>query len=258
MLIVLIAVALGIVGPDGISGWLRGWQTLAAALVASIAAYIAFQNTSRSLAHAEQLEKNRRGRKHAALRATLPLALAQVSNYAEQSALALSILIGKCTGETLPLKTAPKDLARSLPSDTLKSLADFIEYSDAIDVSVLEATVAWIQIHDSRVRGLAENNWDDASTRIVLRSEIEGSIVDAASIYAGVAAAFEYARRRADVLPRHLSWDDVRSALRNIRYWEDENPRLYDAIKRREALSDGPFEKLKLDLLDQKVSPKAR
>ena len=86
MLIVIFTTWLGIAGPlpDGTVGWLQKWQTVLAALlasvVASIAAYIAFQNTTRTLRHTEQLKRKERSRKHAAVRAVLPLALAQVVN----------------------------------------------------------------------------------------------------------------------------------------------------------------------------------
>jgi hypothetical protein len=255
MLIVLLGVWLGILVPlpGEVAAWISKWQTLIAATVAScvasIAAYIAFQNTTRSLNHAEELEKRRRNRKHAALRAVLPLALAQVQDYAERSAHALTRLISECDGETLPAKTAPESIVQPLPSETLATLADFIEYSDTVDVGVIEATVAWIQIHHSRIRGLVEDNRDPSSTRIVLQTEIDGNIVDAASIYAGAAAVYEYARRQRSQIPPTLSWDAVRSALRNMRLWEDEFPRLWDALKRREGLSAGPFERLKVEAL---------
>jgi len=242
--IVLMTVWLGIVGPlpDGFSAWLQKWQTLAAALVASAAAYIAFRNTSRTLNHSEKLEKNRRNRKHAAVRAVLPLALAQVTGCAERSAHALNALMLKCVGESLPAKSAPDDIVEPLPPDTLKTLAELIEYSDTVDVGIIEATVARIQIHDSRMRSLFQDNHDLSGSRIVLRTEIEGRIIDAASIYAGAAAAFDYARRRQGLLPGVLSWDAVRAALRNMRLWDDEYPRLYEALSSRAALSEGPFE----------------
>jgi len=246
ILIVFIAVWLGIFGPlpEGFPAWLQKWQTLTAAFVASGAAYVAFRNTSRTLIHAERLESNRRSRKHAAVRAVLPLALAQVTGYAERSAHALNDLVQKCVGESLPARTAPTDIVEPLPSDTLKTLAEFIEYSDAIDVGVIEVTVAWIQIHDSRMRSLVQDNHDPSESHIMVRTEIESRIIDAASIYAGVAAAFDYARRRQALLPRSLSWDAVKAALRNMRFWDEEHPRLYKALARLATLSDGPFEKL--------------
>jgi len=225
--------------------WLHDWQTLAAAttasIVASIATYIAFQNTTRSLRHAESLEKHRRSRKHAALRAVLPLAVSQVTNYAEQSAHTLNSLISRCSGETLPERSTSNSVVRPLPSETLKSLADFIEYSDAVDVEIIESTVAFIQIHDSRLHDLVRNNQDPSNVRIVVRTELEGLIIDAASIYAGAAAVFEYARRRQAQIPRTISWDRVEAALRNMQMWDDQHPRLHEALARRARLSAGPF-----------------
>lgn len=244
ILIVLIAIGLGIVGliPDSFLAWLQKWQTLSAAGVASVAAYIAFQNTTRSLRHAERLENNRRNRKHSAVRAILPLALSQILAYAERSARALIELVAKCEDQILPTKTASENLVEPLPSETLKALADFIEYSDKANVRVLEATIACIQIHDSRLRGLAEDNRDPSETHIVLRTEIENRIIDAASIYAGAACIFDYARRRSEDLPTTVTWDSVARALRNMRFWDEEHPQLYAKLAQRERISSGPFE----------------
>jgi hypothetical protein len=226
------------------SKWLFRWQTLVAALVASVAAYIAFQNTTRTLKHSERLENNRRNRKHAAVRAVLPLALAQVTAYGERSARDLNELVNKCNGESLPSKTAPASIAEPLPSETLETLSEFIEYSDSVNVEIIEATVAWIQIHDSRIRGLFYDNHDPSGDHVVVRTEIEGRIIDAASIYAGASAVFDYARRRQSQLPRTLSWDAVRRALRNMRFWDGDHPRLYAILEKREIKTVGPFERL--------------
>jgi hypothetical protein len=249
-LIALLGVWLGIFGPlpTGASSWIQHWQTLLAAIVAStiasVAAYVAFQNTSRSLAHAESLETNRRRRKHAALRAVLPLALSQVIAYADRSARALNELVGKCEGETLPAGVATESLVEPLPSETLKSLADFIEYTDTTSVEVIESTVAWIQILDARMRSIVQGNNDPSGTRVIVRTEIEGRIIDAVTIYAGAASAFDYARRRQAHLPTTLLWDAVFGALRNMRFWDHEYPRLYQIIERHQSISPGPFDRL--------------
>src|ERR1700754_443369 len=132
MLAVLLSVWLGIIGPlpNGFVAWLQGWQTLASACVAIGAAYIAFRNTNRSLAQAESLETRRRRQKHVASRAMLPLALSEVVEYAETTAQALQNLIPACHKEMLTLNFTPSDFVKPLPSDALKLLADFIEYSD--------------------------------------------------------------------------------------------------------------------------------
>jgi hypothetical protein len=246
VLIVLLGAWLGILGPmpDGFTKWLQGWQTLIAAVVAAVAVIFAFKNTDRSLAHAERLEENRRRRKHAAVRAVLPLALSQVIAYADRSARSLNDLVSKCEGETLPAGVAVESLVEPLPSETLKSLADFIEYTDTTSVEVLESTVAWIQIFDSRMRALVQHNNDPAKTWVVVRTEIEGLIVDAATIYAGVASGFDYARRRRAQMPTELSWDGVIGALRNMRLWDDEYPRVYQIVEGCRTRSTGPFEPL--------------
>lgn len=190
---------------------LQKWQMLVGAGVALLAAVIAFFNTTRSLTHAGRLEATRRSRKHAAIRAMLPLALSEILDYAHQSAHRLNGLIASCQNDVLPAMTASADVIQPIPAETLQTLAEFIEYSDTVDVRVIEATVALVQIHDARVRGLVEANRDPSRTHIVRQEEIEARVVNAASIYAGAACVFDYARRRQDRVPLDVSWDDVRS-----------------------------------------------
>ncbi len=226
----LSATVLWVQMPNDFAAWLQKWQTLVGALVATVAASIAFYNTTRSIRHTEKLETRRRKRKHAALRAVLPLALAQVIDYAARSARALNDLVHQCSGGALAPMTAPADFVQSLPSEILESLADFIEYSD-MDVRIVEDTVAWIQIHDSRLRSLVERNRDPSGLHIVLQSEIKRNVIDAASIYAGAAAVFDYARRRQEQLPSTVLWEAVRNVLiGNMQLWDSEY----------EALSAGP------------------
>lgn len=79
---------------------------------------------------------------------------------------------------------------------------------------------------------------------MVVRTEIDGRIIDAATIYAGAAAAFDYACRRRAQLPHTLSWDAVRGALKNMRFWDEDHPRLYAILEQCEAISTGPFAKI--------------
>ena len=206
--------------------------------MALFAAWIAFHNTSRSLRQSDKQEASRRKRKHAALRAVLPLALSQIGDYAEKSARALHELGLQCQGqqfERLPRMAASANLVQPLPADTLKALSDFIEYSDGMDVVVLEDTVAWIQIHNSRVRHIVESNRDQSGTRVVTRLEITASVIDAAVIYASSGAMMQYSRRQRECLPLVVSWARVRAALLGIGIWHDE----YDAaLTRREARTE--------------------
>ncbi|MCP3477621.1 hypothetical protein NLM33_46560 [Bradyrhizobium sp. CCGUVB1N3] len=247
ILIVLVTVWLGIFGPlpDGFAKWLQGWQTLIGASVAVVAATIAYWNTNRSLAHSEKLETRRRRQKQTALRAMLPLALAQVGAYAEQTAKALQTLITQCDQETLPFDVVQVDFVKPLPSETLKSFSEFIEYSDEMSVDVIASTVAMIQIHDSRLRGILQDNHDPSRSRVIVRSDLERSIVDGTIIYAGGSSGFNYARRRQDSWPDELTWDEVIRALRNMGFFDDEHPRLHEDVERRATQSRGPFDLLR-------------
>jgi hypothetical protein len=234
MLIVLVGIWLGIFGPlpEGFWEWLSKWQTLVAAAVASIAAYVAFTNTARTLKHNEHLEKNRRQRKLASLRAMLPVALSAVGEYATSSA------------EELRKGTDFVGLPKPLPADSLKLLTEFIEYSDSVDVSVLESTVACVQIQHSRIRRMVRDHKDPQCYGPVLRTYLEDAILDSASIYAGVAAYYDYARKRTEHPPTNVSWDEVHSALRNMHFWGPENSHLYEMLDRLQNESGGPFKRL--------------
>jgi hypothetical protein len=224
------------------------WQPLVsvAAIIASVAVaigagWIATRNTNRSLEENRRLEAHRRSRKHSAIRSVLPLALADVSGYAERSAHALNELVSHCDEEVLPTEMARESLVQPLPSESLETLTQFIEYSDTLDTTIIEATAVWLQIHDSRLRGLLERNREGTG---VVRSNLETNIIDAASIYALVAAGFDYARQRGAKLQHTLPWEAVRRALQNMRLFEDQHPRLYDDVKRREGIWEGPVEQV--------------
>jgi hypothetical protein len=124
--------------PDGFAAWLKGWQSLAAATIAFFVAfsvaYIAYQQN-------HKLERQRRDRKHAATRAVLPLALAQISAYAEVAADQLRSLLTTWNANQggLPRGAVPRKIAQSVPHETLKTLTDFIEFSDPpLNVRILE------------------------------------------------------------------------------------------------------------------------
>jgi hypothetical protein len=245
----LIATALwalfgALTAPDAFVTWLYKWQTLLGAIIAALAIFAAVNNTTRAIRHADSLETRRRMRKHAALRAVLPLALADVTNYAQSSARALQNLLTKCEGGKLPPNTIQGEVNPQLPSNALTTLTDFIEYSDTIDVGVLEATVAWIQIHEARLREMARGNNDPSGSRLIVPTEIGARIIDAASIYAGAAAVFEYARRQQNMMPATVTWDNVLRALRNMQFWEGEYPNLHQIVAERQKHTAGPFERL--------------
>jgi hypothetical protein len=241
MLITAHATWLAVLGPSGFWAALQQWQALIGAVAAVAAVLIALRNmTTRTLRQNEQMEEQRRSRKRAAVRAVLPVALAEVSAYSERSARGLRALLDRCNDARLPKDTAPEGLVAPLPTHAFKILADFIEYSDTLDVSIVQSTIALLQLHDSRLRRLVQNNRDPSSEISVGEIDLVNGIIDAAAVYAGAGAVYGYARRRETELPRKLPWNAVRNALRT--FWTEEHPAVYDTVKRREDRSAGPFE----------------
>ena len=245
MFTVLLAVWLGVLGPlpSGVANWIKDWQNLIAALFAIGAAILAYHSARQQLKQNDRQEGNRRSKKHASVRAMLPLALSQITEYAQNSACALIDLLGLCQDELFPPNSSIENLPQPLPHETLKVLAELIEYSDDIDASLVEAMVAWIQIHDARVRRVIRDNQDPAGT-VVVRTNISGRIIDAASIYAAAATLFNYGRRREHRPRTTITWEDVRGAFRNMRIWDQDHPDLYKIVEGREKHSSGPFDRL--------------
>ena len=220
--------------------FIKDFQTLIAACIAVAAAGIAWWNTTRTIRHAAQLERQRRARKQAALRAVLPHALSAVSNYAEQSDKALQPLHAACEDGLLHHNNIAAPKIGKLDTETVTLLKDFIEYSEHSEANLIEKMLAHIQIHHSRMKGLAEKikagpndstgaNW------------VEQLILDAACTYAWAGAAYDYARRRTDALPEDITWDNVRSALNNLRMGDDEEIReLREHIDRLEQAGAKP------------------
>lgn len=218
---------------------LRQWQTLVAASVASFAAGLAFHNVTRSLRQSETQEQLRRRRKLVAIRAVLPLALAQITAYAQRTALALDRLIASCQVGTLFAGSVSADFIQPLPSEALKTLVQFIEYS-TMDVQLVEKVVAWIQIHDSRLHYLAESNRDPA--RLVQQPQLVARIIDAACIYTASGAMFGYARHRDDRLPTTITWDEI---LTNVQFSMGVHDRGFQTeIDRRKDAGLIPFEEV--------------
>ncbi len=195
---------------SGFTAWLQKWQTMASASVALVAAFIAFHNTTRSIRGAREQETHRRKRKQSAVRAVLPIALSDLSNYAQQS----------IDGLFDAMKSPGVVRVEPIPTKALETLADFIEYSDAVDVSVVEATTAFVQIFNSRICAL-KNSEPPTEICALENSEpptdwyipgpptnwdIAARIIDAASIYAGAAAVYAYTRRQQEQLPHSVSW----------------------------------------------------
>jgi len=217
---------------------IQPWQTLIGGGIALLAAVLAYWNTTRAVRNARKLELWRRSRKHAALRALLPLALSEISEYAERTIKPLNVLHGHCVDGTLVhAGVAAPDFER-VPSDVIRSLSDFIEFSDDTDVQLFIRLIRRIQVHQARLRSLATKIEDQDETSA--ESWIETIMLQGATIYAGASAAFDYGRAKTDKLPEDVDWAGVRSALNNMGLWDFEMPELHELISNYEEAGAMP------------------
>jgi hypothetical protein len=223
---------------------IRPWQTLIGAVVAVSAAFfaalIAWKNVGRQIRQAADLEKQRRSRKQIALRAVLPLSLSAISEYGEQVTQAFHNLLGQCVEGSLPHIGVQVPPFPEAPSSTIEALAEFIEYSDTLNIQLFENLLSRIQVLSARTRALLSDIANANDVQIITSYWIETNMIQAASVYAGAARAYDYGRRRSNDLPTDVSWDGVRQALRNMRMYDDDIPRVYEIIDRLAQQSDGP------------------
>jgi hypothetical protein len=224
-------------------GWakaLQPWQAFIGISVALAAACIAWVNASRSINHAAFLERKRRSKKYAGLRATLPLALSAVSDYATQCDAALEVLHNECDEGLLPAKGYVIPSLPSLPSEAVAHFSELIEYSDDVNVNLIEKIISRIQVHQSRLRDILKLQDCDGSS--ITKRWLAENIVHGAVIYASAESAYEYARKEIDTLAKDVTWDQVRVAIRHLRLTDDEESLadVYDLINLREKSSNGP------------------
>lgn len=146
-------------------------------------------------------------------------------------------------GESLPRDDITIPNFPSLPSDTVPSLSEFIEYSNEGDIILVEDLLSGMQVQSARILSLVselEARADGDHVHVLSVSNIEEYIIGTGKIYARASAAFGYARREESELPKEISWDQVRSGLWLMGLDSDDFPRLYETIKRREQRSSKP------------------
>lgn len=224
--------------PTNAVEFLQKWQTSIAAIVALSAAWIAHKNTSRTLQQNNELERQRRGGKQASSRATLPLALSQVTKYSLDTAKWLNALVSASSDGVYPCDHPNVDGPEPLDEKVIGRLCEIIEYSDGIDVRLVEYLIAWVQIVDDRTRALGQRR---GSIGIY---EINGYIIDSMLLNACAASLYRYGRRQEATMPADISWNEVRRALLLLEDRINKPEDLHEIINMREKVNSSPFASL--------------
>jgi hypothetical protein len=148
-LLVWAIVAGGFADP-GDTGWIYNYQALIAGAFALVGAWFLYKQIQQNW----DIENTRRSRKKASLRATGPLAMAAIVEYADESAEPLKSLYRVCShasSDVVPVNAKPIK-PPVLPSDTTSFLAQFIEYSDFGETNIVEDILCETQVQSGRLR----------------------------------------------------------------------------------------------------------
>ena len=203
------------------------WQTLIAALLALAGAWLTVKKIGDQIRQTEQLADSARSRQERATKAVLPLALSELSRYAQDCILLVNRFITEQRSTGLLTTEAPR-----APADVIRVLQDSVRYSGADVASQIAVLLGKIQVQQARLGNLCAHY----RTEEITEHAGVDAIIDAADVYARTGALFDYARDIEGVRKRSSS-DELVSALHNCSIWDDDHPamRRIDEMRQQNA-----------------------
>lgn len=202
--------------------WLNRYQTMVSGILALSAAVVAYLAARAQIRHAENLIEKRRQTEAYAARATIPLALSEVCDYA-----------GACFDifkSRLPnyKDRSPLDLP-TFPSSAVKPLQDCIRFSDKDQAKKIADLLSNLQIFHSRVSG--KSRWRKAM--------LYERILDAVILIIRASELFDYGRRIEEGWMKRPDPARIGRELRMNGFSSDQHPMLF-AFVGPEALQTEP------------------
>jgi len=211
----------------GCSEWLNKWQTLISGLAAVAAAGISIRYLSKQIRQTDQHEQARLRRRHAAARATLPLALSQICGYAETAVREMDILRCSLNSETSP--PAPGFSRPEPPIELVASLERMIEATDNASVTrVLSDIIIEMQVLAANLVALS----GEEGRRRSARPNIDAYMVRAAKVYALASSLFPYARGEQDRMAKLDINAEVVRSLKLMHLNEIDHARAFELAQR--------------------------
>ncbi|RWD62317.1 MAG: hypothetical protein EOS36_15455 [Mesorhizobium sp.] len=211
-------------------GWFYDYQTLITGLLALAGAWWGVRAINMQMTQEARAEADRLASRRAAARATLPLSLSLLSEYAEECVVVLNDLLEKCVDDALP--NSARFTFPAPPAEAIQSFKEMTEVSLPSDRETLAAILTKIQIQRSRISSITPQK--RSPHMIVARANLEEYVLDAAEIYARSAALYEYARRKSEAIPPStISVDAQIAALNNLGIFDDLRDRLVETLRRR-------------------------
>lgn len=219
------------------------WQTLIAGIVAIGAALIGGAFVNAQIRLAKDQEDERRRRRQAATRATMPLTLSALMEYARGCGQALRRLYLAAHGNAARAAQMGTFDLPPVPGEKIVALAEIIEAGDREVGKAIAALLRNLQVQDARLRSTKAEILDPQSnTRSVSTLALDDYIIDAADLYARCEGMLGYAREKAETVGGEPSAADLRRALTLMGFHEPAFDRVKATIARRQGVVVAPIE----------------
>jgi len=200
-------------------GWIKGWQTLIAGLIAIVAALIGGGFIMHQVRAAERLEEARRERRFRGARAGLSAVLSLIGDYRDGCAKELDRLYGTMKSPTLLIPRGVCEFPQPAP-EVVPGLREIVELGSDHEAEVVADILSHLQIVRSRQRSLSEAV-QRKSHLIVGAPDLESGVFDIAKLDAMASRLFDFARRRGECPARTVTNEEVLSALYRLDVHDD-------------------------------------
>ena len=203
------------------------WQTLLSGALAIGAAGAGAILLYSQIKQADRHESERRERRFAAARATLPLALSEITSFAR---IMVEVLAALRTRVINPTALPEAFVSPTVSDELIKNLQGFIEAAhDFTIVDHVCEIIREIQVLTARVESLQ----NDASL-IGQEANIDEYIVQAARLHVIAGNLFDFARGSETNPPSSISWAELSRYLSVQHHiYEDRFPGVYVVLQRR-------------------------
>lgn len=225
------------------------WQTLVAGLFAIVAAYIALQGvhrqidaTHRQIEAADRLAEERRRREERAAVVVLPLALAQLSQYARESIQLLEPWTWRAVDVAARTASGPVNFRRlevpRIPETVISAMQLCARYAEGSNVERLAKALGKLQVQRSRLTGWVERVNNASGVDESRRIEGLGCMEDAADLHAAIDELYPYARDN-ELIRQKTTLEQLTTALHNSGLWFDNHP-IWEEIRRGRGVDVRP------------------
>lgn len=225
------------------NGWLDQWQTLVSGLLAIAAALVGGSFVLAQVRQAAGQEKERLRRRHEAARATLPLTLSGLMEYARGCGRALRVLHLSSRGPAIGRAAFEAFELPPVPATAVPALAEMIEASSPEVAEAIAALLRELQVQDGRLRSMKREMLDPhAHRRNVPKSELHEYMLDVADVYGRCEALLDFARNESEVAGSTPKAVDLKRALFLMGYHEAAFDELKALAERRHGVVVAPIE----------------